>query len=372
MNIGIVKEVGGSERRVALVPSGVHALVSAGHTVYVEREAGLNAHFSDEEYIHAGAAINYTAEEVIKRANVVMRVLPPSQYDVDMMVAGQTVFSSLHLAVARKKIAEHLMDKKITAIGYELIEDAQGNLPTVQVMSEIGGQLSVQVAGQYLMSREGGRGILLGGVPGIPPANVIILGAGTVGRTAARVAVGFGASVTLLDINLVRLREVENLFHWRLTTALATESNIAEAVRRADVVIGAVLQKGQKAPRLVTEQMVRSMKPGSVIVDVAIDQGGCVETSRPTSIDDPVFSRHGVIHYCVPNMPATVARTASIGWTNAILPYVLSLAGKGIVDALRSDPGFARSVCSFNGRCTNQAVSNMYDLDFTDLQTLLS
>ncbi|MCX6138503.1 MAG: alanine dehydrogenase [Ignavibacteriales bacterium] len=372
MNIGIVKEVGGSERRVALVPSGVHALVAAGHTVYVERGAGENAHFPDEEYIHAGASINYTVEEVIKRANVVMKILPPGQDMVDMLVPGQTVFSSLHLAVARRKIAEHLINKKVTAIGYELIEDAQGNLPTVQVMSEIGGQLSVQVAGQYLMSREGGRGILLGGVPGIPSANVIILGAGTVGRTAARVAVGYGASVTLLDINLARLREVENLFHWRLTTALATEANIAEAIRRADVVIGAVLLKGQKAPCIVTERMVKSMRPGAVIVDVAIDQGGCVETSRPTSIDDPVYARHGVIHYCVPNMPAIVARTASIGWTNAILPYVLSLAEKGIVDALRADAGFARSVCSFNGRCTNQAVSNMYEFDFTDLQSLLS
>jgi alanine dehydrogenase len=368
MNIGIVKEVIPSERRVALSPSGVQAIVSAGHTVYVEGGAGIQSHFSNDDYIHAGATISYTVEEVIRRADVVMKILPPNERELELLIPGQVLIASLHLAVSRRKIVEALLQKKVTAIAYELIEDAQGNLPGVQIMSEIGGQLSVQVAAQFLMSREGGRGILLGSVPGIAPANVVILGAGTVGRTAARVAIGFGATVMILDTHLARLRELENLFHWRMATALATEANIAAAVEKADVLIGAVLLKGEKAPHIVTEEMVRSMRPGSVVVDVAIDQGGCIETSRPTTIDEPVFTRHGVIHYCVPNMPATVARTATLGWTIALLPYIQRIADAGITEALRTDPGLVKSVCTYEGHCTNHAVARVFDLDYEDLQ----
>jgi alanine dehydrogenase len=372
MNIGILKEDRPSEWRISLSPAGVHAIVGTGHDVYVERSAGANAHFPDEEYITAGAAICYSPEEVINRSDVVLKISPPTEKELGLLTPGQTFFSSLHLAISSRKVIETLLERKITAVAYELIEDDRGDMPILQVMSEIGGQLSMHVAAHYLQGKQGGRGILLGSVPGIPSASVAILGAGTVGRTAARIALGLGASVILLDRDLTRLRETENLFHWRVFTAVTTEANISKAVREADVVIGAVLLKGARAPHVVTEEMVRSMRPGSVIVDVSIDQGGCVETSRPTTIEDPIFVRHGVVHYCVPNMPAIVARTATLGWTNAILPYLLRITELGMENMLRVDRGLVKGVCTYNGSCTNAVIARAFDLTVKELQPFVT
>jgi alanine dehydrogenase len=372
MNFGVLKEDRRLERRVALSPAGVQSLTAAGHHVFVEQHAGLLSMFNDSDYTAAGAVIVYSAEEVINRSQALLKISPPANGELALLGIGQIFFSAFHLVVSDRKITEGLLAKKTTAITYELIEDHHGHLPVLQAMSEIGGQLSIQAAAHFLQGEEGGRGLLLGGIPGIPPASVVILGAGTVGRTAARVALGLGAAVTVLDNDLSRLREIENHFHWKIATALATEVNVSRTVQFADVVIGAVMLKGERTPHVVTEDMVKTMKKGSVIVDVAIDQGGCVETSRPTTIDDPVFIEHGVVHFCVPNMPAMVSRTATVGLTNAILPYLHSIGKDGIEQALRIDPGFAKGACTFSGYCTNRVVSKIFSLPYKDLQIHLA
>jgi alanine dehydrogenase len=372
MDIGILKEDGIDERRVALSPVGVQTLIGAGNTVYIEKQAGSSAVFQDEEYRDAGALISYSAEEVINRSQMVLKVSPPTDFELSMFSPGQVLLSFLHLAVSQRRLIEILLEQKVTAVSYELIENSAGVLSVLQVMSEIAGQLAIQVGAHHLQGRDGGRGILLGSIPGVPPASVVILGAGTVGKTSARVALGMGANVTVLDREVSRLRELEHLFQWRITTAMATKPNIAKAVRFADLVVGAVLLKGEKAPHLVTEDMVRDMKVGSVIVDASIDQGGCVETSRLTSIGDPVFIRHGVIHYCVPNMTASVARTATAALTNALLPYLMEITDGGLLNALRRDAGLVKGVCTYDGNCTNEAVAKVFDLKPAQLSYLVS
>ncbi len=372
MNFGVLKEDRRLERRVALSPAGIQSLTAAGNRVFVEQHAGLLSMFNDSDYVAAGAVIVYSAEEAINRSQILLKISPPTNGELLLLGFGQVFFSAFHLVVSDRRITDGLLAKKTTAIAYELIEDSRGDLPVLQAMSEIGGQLSIQAAAHFLQGEEGGRGILLGGIPGIPPASVVILGAGTVGRTAARVALGLGAAVTVLDTDLSRLREVEHCFHWKIATALATEVNVARAVQFADVVIGAVLLKGERSPHVVTETMVKTMKAGSVIVDVSIDQGGCVETSRPTTIDDPVFVEHGVVHFCVPNIPAMVSRTATVGLTNAILPYLRSVGEIGVEQALRMDPGFAKGACTFGGYCTNRVVSKVFGLAYKDLQIHLA
>jgi alanine dehydrogenase len=280
------------------------------------------------------------------------------------------LFSFLHLPVAKKSSVDLLLDRKVCAIGYELIEAESGSLPILQVMSEIAGQMAIHIAAHYLESGDG-RGILLGRTPGIAPASVAILGAGTVGRTAARVAIGSGAEVTVFDKDLSRLREFDNLFHHRIATRIANRYNIGRAIQFSDVVIGAVLLKAEKAPHLVTEEMVKTMKPRSVILDISIDQGGCIETSRPTTLEDPVFLRHGVIHYCVPNIPASVARTATNGLTNALLPYVLEIADHGLETALHRNRGLRQGVCTYDGSCTNTAIAKLFGLQVHKISDLL-
>lgn len=372
MNIGILKEDLLNEKRVALSPAGVQALVTAGHGVYLEQGAGSQSLFSDEEYQTAGAVIGFSPEEVVNRSSVILKVSPPKLEELARFDEGQVLLSFLHLGASQRKVVETLLEKKITSIAYELIENERGDLTVLQVMSEIAGQLSMQIAGHYLQARDGGRGILLGSIPGIPPASVVILGAGTMGRTAARVALGMGAAVTVLDKDLARLRDVENLFQWKVATGIATEYHVARATRHADVLIGAVLVKGERAPYLVTEEMVKQMKPGSVIVDASIDQGGCVETSRPTTLADPVFVRHDVVHYCVPNIPSAVPRTASTGLTNALLPYVQLLVDEGIERALVHDRGLARGVCTYDGFCVQPALSKALGLQYKDLARSLA
>lgn len=367
MRIGIPKETVLEEKRVALAPAGVDALVKAGHSVFIQSEAGIDSHCTDEQYRHAGADIVYSVEEVYQRAELIAKIAPLTEAEADLLEEEQIVFSFLHLAVGKKKIIETLCKKKITAISYELIEK-NNNLPVLQSMSQIAGQLAVQVGERYFSSDlNNTRGILMGGITGVAPAAVVILGAGVVGFNAARAALNRGAQVIVLDKNLDRLRRMEDLLSKRITTVSANPYTIARGCKFADLLIGAVMIKGEKAPHLVTEDMVKSMKKGAVIVDVSIDQGGVVETSRPTTLSDPTFIEHDVIHYCVPNMPALVARTASYGLTNASLEYIMKIADNGLTNALLSDDGLSQGVCTFNGYCSNETLAETFGLEYRRL-----
>lgn len=368
MRIGIPKETLYEEKRVALTPAGVDALVRAGHTVYIETGAGLESHFSDEDYLKIGANIVYNVEEVFVRAEMVVKVAPLTFEEAKMLQENQILFSFLHLAVGKKNVIEILLKKKVTAIGFELIEDEENRLPILHSMSEIAGQLSIQVAERQLESfSPGSRGILLGGITGVAPAAVVILGAGVVGITAAHAALGRGAQVIVLDKDLNRLRKIDTHFKKKVTTVMANPYTISRGVKFADVLIGAVLIKGLKAPHLVSEDMVKQMKKGAVIVDVSIDQGGCIETSRITTLSDPVYQLHNVIHYCVPNMPAIVARTASYGLNNATVDYILDIADNGLSNALIGDPGLSKGVCTHSGYCCNEALSSTFNIEYRRL-----
>jgi len=367
MRFSIPKEILYEEKRVALAPAGVDALVRAGHTVYIQSGAGEGSHFSDEEYRETGAQIVYSAEEAFTRGEVIVKVAPLSETEADMLQENQTLFSFLHLAVGKKKIIDQLIKKKITAIGYELIEDEE-RLPVLHSMSEIAGQLAIQVAERQLESfSRVGRGILLGGITGVAPAAVVILGAGVVGISAARAALGRGAQVIVIDKDLNRLRQIDTNFRKKVTTVMANPYTISRGVKFADVLIGAVLIKGEKAPHLVTEDMVKEMKKGAVIVDVSIDQGGCIETSRITTLSDPIYVLNDVIHYCVPNMPALVSRTASYGLNNASLGYIQEIADHGLSNALLGDFGLQKGVCTYNGYCCNESIANNFNLEYRRL-----
>jgi alanine dehydrogenase len=375
MNIGIPRESADAqkilERRVALTPAGVKALVDNGHEVFVESMAGEYSGFSDAEYEKMGAKIVFSKEEVYKRAQMIVKVSRPSEAEYSYLCDGHLLFGFLHLAVAPKSFVEILLERKITAIGYEIIELPDGRLPILQAMSEIAGQMAIVIAARYLQNEDGGRGIVLGGIPGVPPSTVVILGAGVVGQNAIRAALGLGAHVVVLDKDVDKLREVEKLFDKRVETAIANVYNIEKAVQFADVLIGAVLIHGALTPKLVTEEMVKKMKPGSVIIDVSIDQGGCVETSRPTTIVNPVFVKYGVIHYCVPNIASNVARTATYALTNVSLPYILEIANSGLEHVLRERPSFAKGVYTYLGYCTNQSIAEIFNLKYKKIEELL-
>jgi alanine dehydrogenase len=375
MNIGIPRESADAqkilERRVALTPAGVKALVDNGHEVFVESMAGEYSGFSDAEYEKMGAKIVFSKEEVYKRAQMIVKVSRPSEAEYSYLCDGHLLFGFLHLAVAPKSFVEILLERKITAIGYEIIELPDGRLPILQAMSEIAGQMAIVIAARYLQNEDGGRGIVLGGIPGVPPATVVILGAGVVGQNAIRAALGLGAHVVVLDKDVDKLREVEKLFDKRVETAIANVYNIEKAVQFADVLIGAVLIHGALTPKLVTEEMVKKMKPGSVIIDVSIDQGGCVETSRPTTIVNSVFVKYGVIHYCVPNIASNVARTATYALTNVSLPYILEISNSGLEHVLRERPSFAKGVYTYLGYCTNQSIAEIFNLKYKKIEELL-
>jgi len=371
MNIGIVKEKSEFENRVPITPSGVHSLVQLGTQVYVEKGAGSAGRFMDDEYEEAGASIVYHPEEAVGRADLLLKVLRPTMDELELLREGQTVFSFLHLPVAGRPYIKKLIDKKIGSIGFELVED-RSTLPILHSMSEIAGAMAIQVASRYLETTQGGRGVMLGGIAGVPPSAVVILGAGVVGMTAAEEALGAGAQVIILDIDVNRLRDIEHRFQRRVTTAVANHYNLSKAVQYADVFIGAIMIKGERAPVVVTENMVKTMKSGAVIVDVSIDQGGCVETSRPTSFVEPVFIAHDVIHYCVPNMPAAVARTATNGLNNALLPYLEHIVMKDLQNTIREFEGFQKGVCTFDGACTNEHLASMYEYDFSPISKLIT
>ncbi|MFZ1083192.1 MAG: alanine dehydrogenase [Candidatus Kryptoniota bacterium] len=372
MNIGIPNEHAKHENRVSLTPSAVATLAQLGHTIFVESHAGRLSRFGDEPYRKAGATVVYSKEEVFRRCELVCSVEPPMVEEVGMMERGQTTFSFLNLPVARPQFIESVLQKKINMIGYEFVETEDGDTPVIHSMSEIAGQLSIFIAARSLETGNHGRGIILGGAAGIAPAAVVILGAGVVGTEAARTAIGLGAQVIVLDRDIKQLRNVDRVLTKRVTTGLATPVNVKKSTAYADVLIGAVSMRGERTPHLVTEEMVKTMKPGAVIIDLSIDQGGCVETSRPTTLQDPVFVLHDVIHYCVPNITGGVARTATYALTNTILPYVVETAQKGIVHALKEDRGLAKGVCAFDGNFTQESAAKIFGKQFLPIENLLS
>jgi alanine dehydrogenase len=355
MVVGVPKEIKVAEQRVALTPAGARAFSDAGHSVLVETGAGAGSGFRDEEYAAAGAQLSDVAG-VWDKAELVLKVKEPIEEEVARIREGQTLFTYLHLA-AMPDLVRAFQARGVLAIAYETVERADGSLPLLTPMSEVAGRLAVQEAAHYLGRAYGGRGIMLSGVPGVPPGNVVILGAGTVGLNAARIALGLGADVSLLDINLDRLRHADDLFGGRVVTLASNAFNIEQVAQRADLLVGAVLVAGARAPRLVTDALVRRMKPGAVIVDVAVDQGGCVETIRPTTLLEPVYTLHSVLHYGVTNMPALVPRTSTFALTNATLPYALELARKGPRRAVSESTELARGVNIWRGRVVYPAVA---------------
>jgi alanine dehydrogenase len=355
MRIGVPREIKDNEARVGVTPSGVRALCEAGHTVLVERQAGAQSGLQDEAYRQAGAEIVSAAGAVWERAETVVRVKEPLQSEYAYFREGLVLFTFLHLA-PQAALTGKLLESKVIGIAYETVRDREGALPLLTPMSEVAGRMSVQAGAAYLERKHGGRGILLGGVPGVPPAQVTILGGGVVGTNAAKIAVGFGARVTIVDVNLNRLRQLDDIFGGRLNTLVSNSYNLAQATREADLLIGGVLIPGSTAPKLVSRGMVAEMKKGAVIVDVAIDQGGCVETARPTSHSDPSYIVEGVVHYCVTNMPGAVPHTSTLALTNATLPYLLRLANLGAGEALRKDAGLAEGLNTWLGTLTCRGV----------------
>ncbi|MBF0268165.1 MAG: alanine dehydrogenase [Alphaproteobacteria bacterium] len=356
MIVGVPKEIKTHEYRVGLVPGSVRELVHHGHDVLVQTGAGLGAGHEDQAFVDVGARILGTAHEVFAQAQLIVKVKEPQPQEIALLRAGQTLFTYLHLAPDPKQ-AKGLQDSKATAIAYETVTDAKGRLPLLAPMSEVAGRMAVQAGAHHLEKEQGGAGILLGGVPGVAPANVVVLGGGVVGSNAARMAIGLGARVTLLDRNLARLAELEDHFGASLTTIFATLDAVERHVLAADLVIGAVLLPGGAAPRLITRKMIGRMRPGSVLVDVAIDQGGCAETSRPTTHADPTYVVDGVVHYCVANMPGAVARTSAQALNNATLPFVLALADLGVKQALRQDAHLLAGLNVYDGMLTHEAVA---------------
>lgn len=366
MYIGCPKEIKDQERRVGLTPAGTDALVRAGHTVFMEHNAGLASGFSDEEYMAAGAQILPDAPSVYAKADMIVKVKEPLAPEYELLREGQILFTYLHLAPDPEQ-TQALLRRKVTAIAYETVQCADGSLPLLSPMSEVAGRLSIQVGAHLLEANSGGRGILLGGVSGVERANVVIVGGGNVGINAVKVAVGLGANVTVLDISAKRLAYLDDLFGNRVQTLLSNSYNIAQAVKNADLVVGCVLIPGAKTPKLVTEEMVKTMHPGSVLVDVAIDQGGSIETiDRITTHSDPYFIKHGVIHYSVANMPGAVPRTSTLALTGATLPYVLKLARLGPEAACKADPSLMKGLNTYRGQLTCAAVAGAQGLEYTD------
>ncbi|ABO51370.1 L-alanine dehydrogenase [Desulforamulus reducens MI-1] len=367
MLIGVPKEIKNNENRVAMTPAGVQAMVNNGHRVFIEHNAGVGSGIADEAYIKAGAQILDTAKEVFDKSDMIIKVKEPLPAEYDLFKEGQLLFTYLHLA-PEPELTAALLNKKVVGIAYETIQLDNGALPLLTPMSEVAGRMSIQIGARYLEKNYGGAGVLLGGVPGVPAAEVVVVGGGIVGTNAAKMAMGLGANVTIVDVNVDRLRYLDDLFGGRIHTVMSNSYNIAEAVRKADLLVGAVLIPGAKAPKLVTEAMVREMKPGSVIVDVAIDQGGSIETiDRVTTHSEPTYEKYGVIHYSVANMPGAVARTSTFALTNVTLPYALQLANKGWLQAIKDNCALAKGVNVVAGKCTFKAVADALNLAYTPL-----
>ncbi len=370
MIVGLPKEIKDNEYRVGLTPAGVRAFTDTAHSVIVEQGAGEGSGFEDALYQKAGAQIIASADDVWGQADMIVKVKEPIEPEYKRMREGQLLFTYLHLA-PDTKLTSQLIERKVTGIAYETITDRRGSLPLLTPMSEVAGRMAIQVGAHYLEKMSGGAGILLGGVPGVPAARVVIIGGGVVGTNAAKIAVGMGAHVTIIDNNLDRLRELDDIFLSKISTLASSAYMIHDAISQADLIVGAVLVPGAAAPRLVTRNMLKDVPNGAVIVDVAVDQGGCIETTHPTTHSDPTYYVEGVLHYCVANMPGAVPRTSTFALTNATLPYALKLANLGFLDAINSDPGLKEGVNTYAGHCTYEAVASAQGLQYTPLERLL-
>lgn len=370
MIVGIPKEIKNNEFRVAITPDGVHELTAHGHEVLVEQNAGIGSNISDIDYENAGAKIINSQTQVWKNSELILKVKEPIESEFGLLQKDQILFTYLHLA-ASLECTQALIESGITAIAYETVEDSDGHLPLLAPMSEVAGRLASQVGANGLLKPNQGRGILLSGVPSVESAKVVVIGGGVAGLSAARIALGLGGQVTILDNNTNRLRKIDLQFEGRIKTIISNKFQIDKHVKEADLVIGAVLVTGAKAPKLVSNTLVSQMKPGSVLVDIAIDQGGCFEDSRPTTHDDPIFKVHDSIFYCVANMPGAVPHTSTYALTNATLPYIMKIVSAGWQEALRTDPGFAKGLNVHQGQITLQAISNEFNLPLTELKNIL-
>lgn len=364
MKIGIPAEIKKDENRISVPPNGVAELVKHGHAVFVENNAGTGSGFSNEDYESAGAVIKATATETWNDSELVIKVKEPQASEYPLMREDLILFTYLHLA-ADEKLTNAMLESGVTGIAYETVEDAEGRLPLLEPMSEVAGRMASQVVAHYLEKHEGGRGVLMGGIPGVSPANVVVLGGGTVGTNAAKVALGMGARVTLLDIDIERLRYLDDVMHGNFQTLYSNSANVQDVIKTADAVIGSILITGARAPKLITREMLKTMPKASIIVDVAVDQGGCVETTHATTHSDPTYFVEDVLHYGVANMPGAVPRTSSLGLSNATLRYIIRLANNGLT-ALNQDAGFLKGLNTHQGKLTYKGVSDAFDLDYTD------
>jgi alanine dehydrogenase len=370
MIVGILKEIKTEEHRVSMTPAGVEVMRQNGHTVLVEKDAGIDSGFSDAGYITAGAEIIDTPKEIYARSDMVMHVKEPLPAEYELIREDQIIFTYLHLA-ALEELTRVLIEKRSINIAYETIQKDDGSLPLLTPMSEVAGRMAIQQGAKYLEMAQGGHGILLGGVPGVDPGIVLIIGGGVVGTHAAKMACGLGAKVYLLDLSLDRLRYLSDIMPSNCFLLFSSPANIRDLITRADVVVGAVLIPGAKAPRLITREMLKTMKKGSVLVDVSIDQGGCFETSRPTTHSDPIYIVDGVVHYCVANMPGAVAKTSTLALTNATLPYAVEIANKGWKKAMKENPEIKLGANVIKGKITCKGVADAFGLEFTPIDSLL-
>ena len=370
MIVGILKEIKSEENRVCMTPAGVEVMRQNGHTMLVEKNAGAGSGFDDDAYIAAGAEMVATPKEIFERADMVMHVKEPLPAEYDLIREGQIVFTYLHLA-ADERQTHALIKSKCVGIAYETIQKTDGSLPLLTPMSEVAGRMAIQQGAKYLEMEHGGLGVLLGGVTGVDPATVVVIGGGEVGANAAKMACGLGAKVYILDLNLDRLRYLSDIMPKNCFPLMSSPALLRDLLTRADVVVGAVLIPGAKAPKLITREMLSTMKKGAVLVDVAIDQGGCFETSRPTTHGDPIYTVDGVIHYCVANMPGAVAKTSTMALTNATLPYALQIAGKGWKEAMKDSAEIKAGANVVHGKVTYKGVSDAFGLEYTPVDTLL-
>lgn len=370
MNIGVINESSKIENRTGLTPSSISLLVEKGHTVYVQAGAGLKSGYTNEEYTSLGAQIVFTKEEVFGRSDVVINISPLNEEEVRLARNDQILFGFHHLAVAKKKLVEELLKKSVTMIGYEIVQEDDESLPFIESLSEVAGQLCLVISGHYLQTSQGGRGMVIGGVVSVPPATAVIIGSGILARSAIRALLGAGAQTIALSRNMDGLRELEEITSGRVVTMIASRYNLARMTKIADILIGAVLRPGEVAPMMISREMIKSMREGSVVIDLAIDQGGCIETSRPTTLDHPVFVEDGVIHYCVPNITSTVSRTSTKVLSNLVVPYLQEIGEKGIERSLVDYPPLALGVFMHKGHLVKDKIAERFGLLHKNLEDL--
>ncbi len=371
MNIGVINESSKIENRAGLSPSGVSFLVERGHTVYVQAGAGLKSGYSNEEYTSLGANIVFTKEEAFGRSDIVLNISPLNEEESKLTNAEQILFGFHHIAVARKKILEELLKKKVTMIGYEIVQQENEELPFIESLSEIAGQMCMVISGHYLQTSQGGRGLVIGGVVSVPPATAVVIGSGVLARSAIKAMLGAGAHTIALGRHMDRLRELEEMSSGRLITLMASQYNLARMVKIADILIGAVLRPGEKAPIMITRSMIKSMKKGSVLIDLAIDQGGCSETSRLTTLEHPTYVDEGVIHYCVPNITSTVSRTSTKVLSNMVVPFLLEIAERGLDQNLKEVKSLARGVYVYKGQLVKKNIADRFSMSYKELSSLI-